>query len=113
MITGLMIGGGGVQSLSRVHLFRDPVHCSLPGFSVHGISHARILKWAAISFSKGSSRPMDQMLISCLAGRFFTTEQPRKPRLRLIEAYLTRPSSPLASVNGSECGLTPDLTVCG
>ena len=27
--------------------------CSLPGFSVHGIFQARILEWAAISFSRG------------------------------------------------------------
>ena len=31
--------------------------CSPPGCSVHGISQARILKWVAISFSRGSSRP--------------------------------------------------------
>ena len=29
--------------------------CSPPGFSVHGISQARILEWVAISFSRGSS----------------------------------------------------------
>ena len=33
----------------------DPVDCSLPGSSIHGILQARILKWVAISFSKGSS----------------------------------------------------------
>ena len=31
----------------------DPVDCSLPGSSIHGILQARILKWVAISFSKG------------------------------------------------------------
>ena len=31
--------------------------CSLPGFSVHGVSQARVLEWVAISFSRGSSRP--------------------------------------------------------
>ena len=35
----------------------DPMDCSLPGSSVHGISLARILKWVAICFSKGSSDP--------------------------------------------------------
>ena len=29
----------------------DPVDCSLPGSSVHGILQARILKWVTISFS--------------------------------------------------------------
>ena len=33
----------------------DPMDCSLPGFSVHGIFLARVLEWVAISFSRGSS----------------------------------------------------------
>ena len=33
----------------------NPVDCSPPGSSVHGIFQARILKWVAISFSRGSS----------------------------------------------------------
>ena len=33
----------------------DLMDCSLPGFSVHGISQARILRWVAITFSRGSS----------------------------------------------------------
>ena len=32
----------------------DPVDCSLPGSSVHGISQAGILEWVAIPFSRGS-----------------------------------------------------------
>ena len=31
----------------------SPMDCSPPGFSVHGISQARILEWVAISFSEG------------------------------------------------------------
>ena len=38
----------------------DPMDCSLPGSSVHGIFQARILEWVAISFSRGSSQPRDQ-----------------------------------------------------
>ena len=30
---------------------RDPMDCSLPGSSVHGIFQARVLEWAAIAFS--------------------------------------------------------------
>ena len=33
----------------------DPRDCSLPGSSVQGILLARVLEWAAISFSRGSS----------------------------------------------------------
>ena len=35
--------------------------CSLPGSSVGGISQASVLEWVAISFSRGSSRPRDQI----------------------------------------------------
>ena len=31
---------------------RDPMDCSLPGSSVHGIFQARVLEWGAIAFSK-------------------------------------------------------------
>ena len=37
----------------------DPVDCSPPGSSVHGILQAGLLEWVAISFSGGSSRPRD------------------------------------------------------
>ena len=60
----------------------DPMDCSLPSSSVHGTFQARILKWFAISFSKGSSPCRDRNRIShvsCIAGRLFTAESPRKP----------------------------------
>ena len=62
-----------VKLLSRIRLFAtpwtvayqevaqsyptlyDPMDCSLPGFSIHGIFQARILEWITISFSRGSS----------------------------------------------------------
>ena len=31
---------------------RDPMDCSLPGSSMHGIFQARVLEWGAIAFSK-------------------------------------------------------------
>ena len=51
----------------------DPMDCSLPGSSVHGIFQARVLEWAAISFSRGSSQPRDRTWVSCMANRCFTT----------------------------------------
>ena len=57
--------------------------CNPPGSSGHGILQARILEWVAISFSRGSSRPRDTAHISCLAGRFLTTESPGNPQLSL------------------------------
>ena len=52
--------------------FCDPLDCSPPGSSVHGILQARILEWVAISFSRGSSRPRDRTWVSCITGRCFT-----------------------------------------
>ena len=50
----------------------DPMDCSLPRSSVHGIFQARVLEWVAISFSRGSSRPRDQTWVSHIVGRCFT-----------------------------------------
>ena len=59
-----------VKSLSRGRLC-DPMDCSPPGSSIHGIFQARVLEWVAISFSRGSSRPRDRTRVSCIAGRCF------------------------------------------
>ena len=63
--------GGEVKSLSRVRLC-DPMDCSLPGFSVHRIFQTRVQEWAAIAFSRGSSRPRDWTKVSSIVGRCFT-----------------------------------------
>ena len=57
----------------------DTMDCSPPGFSVHGISHVRILEWISISFSRGSFQLRDQIYIFCITGRFFPTEPPGTP----------------------------------
>ena len=52
-----------------------PMDCSPPGASGHGILQARILEWAVLPSSRGSSRPRDWSGISCSSctgGRFFT-----------------------------------------
>ena len=53
-----------------------------PGSSVQGIFLARILKWVAISFSRGSPQPRDRTS-PALAGRFFTAEPPRNPLISI------------------------------
>ena len=50
----------------------DSMHYSPLGSSVHGILQARILKWVAIPFCRGSSGPRDWTWVSYIAGRFFT-----------------------------------------
>ena len=57
----------------------DTVDCSLPGFSVHGISQARILEWLAFP-TPGDLPNLGVKPVSlaspALAGRFFTTAPP-------------------------------------
>ena len=84
----------------------DPMDCSPPGSSIHGIFQARLLEWVAIAFSawtiyivpgipqarilewvafpssRGSSQPTDQTQVPCIAGGFLTSWAIR-------EAYLT------------------------
>ena len=59
------------------------------GSTVHGIFLARILEWAAVSFSMGSSQPRDQTRVSCIADRRFTVWA----RLRLNASGLDLVSS--------------------
>ena len=59
----------------------NPMDTSPPGSSVHGSLQARILEWVAMPFSRGSSWPRDRTCDSSLAGEFFTTEPPGKPKL--------------------------------
>ena len=87
----------------------SPVDCNPPGSSVHGVFQAGILEWVAMSSSRGSSQPRDQTWVSwvsCIAGRFFTTEPPGKPTLC--------PSSPqtVAEHNGA-AGAWPLLPTVG
>ena len=59
------IYGGGLVAKSCRTLC-NPMDCSLPGSSVHGIFQTRILEWVAISFSRGSSPPRDNLgLLHC------------------------------------------------
>ena len=74
------------KSLQSFLTLCDPVDCSPPGSSVHGILQARILEWVAMLFSRGSSRPRDQTGVSCIASRFFTAEPPGETRLRSMES---------------------------
>ena len=53
-------------------ILRDPMDCSPPGSSIHGILQARILEWVAISSSRGYSQTKDWT--PALAGGFFPIE---------------------------------------
>ena len=49
----------------------DPMDCSLPISSVHGILQARILEVVVIPFSRGSSQPRDGTQVSHITGELF------------------------------------------
>ena len=69
-----------IPLFSILSLFCDlqSMNSSPPDSSVHGILQARILKWAAIPFSRRSFWPRDWILVPCIAGRFFTIWVTRK-----------------------------------
>ena len=56
----------------------DPMDCSLPGSTLHGILQAGILEWVAISFSRGSSRPRGDCRPTLQADAL-TSKPPGKP----------------------------------
>ena len=59
----------------------DPMNCSLPGSSVHGILQGQILEWVAIPLSRGSSQPRSPASqVDSLP-----SELPEKPILLLIQ----------------------------
>ena len=73
----------------------DPVDCSLPSFSIHGILQARILVWVAMSFSGGSSWTRDWTQVSyrhftlwAIAGRHFTLGANREALLEILSILL-------------------------
>ena len=60
------------QSLQSYPTLCDPMDCSPPGSSVHGILQARILEWVAMPFSRESSPLRDWTLSPALAGGLST-----------------------------------------
>ena len=58
----------------------DPMGCSPPGSSVHGILQVRILECVSHCLLQGSSAPRDPTCISYIAGGFFTPELPGTPK---------------------------------
>ena len=50
-----------------------PTLCNPVDYTIHGDLQARILEWVAVSFSRGSSQPRDQIQVFHIAGGFFTS----------------------------------------
>ena len=68
-----------------------------PGSSVRVIFQARILEWAAISFSRGSSRPRDQTLIFCIGRVLYHQGSLMKQRVSGMKHYPALKTTPKAS----------------
>ena len=78
---------GMLSCFSHVWLFVTPWTVVRQAPLSMGFSRAKILKWVAISFSRGSSQPRDQTCVSYIsytAGRIFTAEPPGKPIIPLL-----------------------------
>ena len=98
----------------------DPMDCSPPGSSVHGILQARLLEWLTIPFSRESSQSRDWTQVPCIEGRFFTIWSTREAytliRKRLISVqYMDTRNichSHLGSMNFSIKTLGDCLWIC-
>ena len=67
-----MMNAAAAKSPQSCLTLCNPIDGSPPGSAIPGILQARILKWVAIPFSRGSSQLRDQTQVSCIAGRFST-----------------------------------------
>ena len=69
-----------VYSVIQLHpVLCDPMDCSLPSSSVHGIFQARILEWVATPSPGDLPNPGIEPMSPALANGFFTSGPPRKP----------------------------------
>ena len=90
----------------------DPVDCSPPGSSVHGISQARGLEWAATPSSRGPSQPRDEPRDPALQADSLPSEPPGKPHNRSTLSYCRTASGNLRSgkiTEGRRTGTEPAL----
>ena len=89
----------------------DPIDCSLPGSSVHGIFQARIPEWVAISFSRGSSQPGIEPRSLALQVDALPSEPPGKPFMYLTWHRQWEPES----MHGRQAaaGRETGCTACG
>ena len=80
----------------------NPMDCSLPSSSVHGIFQAIVLEWIAISFSRGSSWTRDQTWVSRIVDRRFTAWATRE-----VQWFTNINESPGKFVNVQNAGPHP------
>ena len=90
----LEMGGRGGSLVAQSFLtLCDPMNCSPPGPSVHGILQATILEWVVISFSWESSQPRDWTCVSCITGRFLSSGKEGTSHENLLACFRESPGS--------------------
>ena len=70
---------------------RDPMDCSLPGSSVHGIFQARVLEWGAIAFSTDFVRCLNfkpKISFNCLILAFILKDLPTEIFIGIFFSFL-------------------------
>ena len=68
----------------------NPMNCSLPGSSIHGVFQARVLEWVAIAFSRRSSWLRDWTRASRIVGRRFTIWATREVYVSIADCSLIK-----------------------
>ena len=78
-----------VKSLSCVQLFCDPMNCSLPDSYVRGIPRQEC--WSELPFPSPGDLPDLRIkpMLPALAGGFFSTEPPGKPKVEILKDKYT------------------------
>ena len=89
----------------------DPVDCSPPGSSVHGILQAGILEWVAMLSSRESSQPIDWTQVSSIAGGYFTVWATREaPCTRSVQFSYSFMSDSFATPWTAACQASLSIT---
>ena len=89
------------RSLQSCLTLCNPMACSPPGSSVHGVLQASILEWVAMPSSRGFSQPRDQThvsYVSCIGRWFFTAEPPGSPSKSTVTCFAELVPAELDSV---------------
>ena len=90
-LTSFMLACMLAKSLQSCLTLCEPMDCSLPGSSVHGILQVRILEWVAMPSSRGSSQPRDQSLVSyvsCFGRRVLHHQHHLGSQLNLYQFFI-------------------------
>ena len=82
----------------------DPMDCSLPGSSVHGLFQARVLEWGAIAFSEHLSSYLDILSLRTL----LTLERQEEKALRIT----CIPPTPIFNYCWHFAYIFPDYLLC-